>query len=70
MRAHRPSTGLILNPLTAMRMAECILSGFEQSRSYGNTRDLIGAASLVARFTPEQLDRLERVIDTNDQVGG
>jgi hypothetical protein len=60
---------LIRTPSAQTAMAEGLVTSFERSGSYDNTRRVFGMLKDMPVFTPVQLQRLETATKDNDQVG-
>jgi hypothetical protein len=49
-------------------MTEGMVTAFERSRSFANTRQIFGMLKDMSAFTPTQLQRLETATKDNNQV--
>lgn len=59
---------LIRTPSVQPSMAEGLVTAFEQSGSFSNTRILFGLIEQMSTFTPVQLKRLEAATENNYEV--
>jgi hypothetical protein len=59
---------LISTPTAQEPMTNGLVTAFEDSGSYDRTRRLITLLQMMPRFTPAQLDRLDKASKTNPQI--